>query len=156
MVTKMLYSDENSNVRRHSSLDQYRGFLAVAKKGGWAPIVFEQLDGITCETLHTHPVILSFGSDLGYHFPEASCSYLSEKFVHFDKRTVEQALLPECMGGTGEFYEYFVDANAFINFDNATSVGTKDVVKLRVGLDYVRADEILPSSDIDSDSSSST
>lgn len=156
MTTEILYADENPSVKRHSSLDQYKGFLAVAKKGGWAPIVFDQLDGITCETLHTHPVVISFGDDLGFHFPEAECTYLSEKFVHFDKKTVEQALLPECMGGTGEFYEYYVDANAFINFGDGTSVGTRDVVKLRVGLDYVKSDETLPSSDIDSDSSSST
>lgn len=143
---KMLYPDEgNEQVHRHSSIDQFRGFLSTMVKGGWAPIVFDQLDGITCETIKSHPVIISFGGDLGYVFPEAHCSYASDKFVVFDKEGVEQQLLPECFGEGGEFYDTFIKSNSFINFDNDTSLGAHNKKRLRVGLSYVVADETLPS-----------
>ena len=94
MAFDILYPDEgNEQVHRHSSIDQFRGFLSTMVKGGWAPIVFDQLDGINCETIISHPVIISFGDDIGYVFPEAHCSYASDKFVYFDKEGVEQRLL---------------------------------------------------------------
>ena len=144
MSRQMLYPDEKPMVKRHSSIDQFRDFLSVMKKGGWTPIVFDQLDGIVCETVKSHSVVISFGDDIGYVFPEAHCSYTSDKFVYFDKNGVEHKLLPECMGGKGEFYELFVKSNLFVNFDNDTSVGTSSVNRLRVGLDYVLSDETLP------------
>lgn len=144
MSRPMLYPDEKPMVKRHSSIDQFRDFLSVMKKGGWAPIVFDQLDGIVCETIKSHPVVISFGDDIGYVFPEAHCSYTSDKFVYFDKNGVEHKLLPECMGGKGEFYELFVKSNLFVNFDNDTSVGTSSVNRLRVGLDMVLAENNLP------------
>lgn len=145
---EILYPDEgNEQVHRHSSIDQFRGFLSVMKKGGWTPIVFDQLDGINCETIISHPVIISFGGDIGYVFPEAHCTYASDKFVYFDKEGVEQKLLPECFGEGGEFYEEFIRANTFLNFDNDTSVGVHNKKSLRTGLSYVLADETLPAVD---------
>lgn len=145
MAYPILYADEShEQVHRHSSIDQFRGFLSVMIKGGWAPIVFDQLDGITCETVKTHPVVISFGGDLGYVFPEAQCSYASDKFVVFDKEGVEQKLLPECFGEGGEFYDTFVKSNSFLNFDDDTSLGVHNLKRTRVGLSYVVADETLP------------
>ena len=144
MSRPMLYPDEKPMVKRRSSIDQFRDFLSVMTKGGWTPIVFDQLDGITCETIKSHPVILSFGDDIGYVFPEAHCSYASDKFVYFDKDGVEHKLLPECMGGKGEFYDFYFKGLSFINFDNGTSVGTHSNAQLRVGLDYALSDETLP------------
>ena len=107
MAFEILYPDEsNEQVHRRSSIDQFRGFLSTMVKGGWAPIVFDQLDGINCETIISHPVIISFGGDVGYVFPEAYCTYASDKFVYFDKEGVEQKLLPECFGGGGDWYIY--------------------------------------------------
>lgn len=139
-----LYPDESPSVKRHSSIDQFRGFLSVMVKGGWAPIVFDQLDGITCETIFSHPVVISFGGDVGYIFPEAHCTYASDKFIYFDKEGVEQRLLPECFGGGGELYDTFIKSNSFINFDDDNSVGAHNEISLRTGLDYVLADETLP------------
>lgn len=141
---EMLYPDEHEQVHRHSSIDQFRGFLSTMVKGGWAPIVFDQLDGINCETIMSHPVIISFGGDVGYVFPEAHCTYASDHFVYFDKEGVEQKLLPECFGGGGEFYDTFVKSNSFVNFDDDSSVGAHNTKKLRTGLSYVLADENLP------------
>lgn len=143
----ILYPDEHDQVHRHSSIDQFRGFLSTMVKGGWAPIVFDQLDGINCETIISHPVIISFGGDVGYVFPEAHCTYASDHFVYFDKEGVEKKLLPECFGGGGELYDAFVKSNSFVNFDDDSSVGTHNTKTLRTGLSYVLADENLPAVD---------
>lgn len=144
---EILYADEKENVRRHSSIDQFNGFLSAYKKGGWAPILFDQLDGIICETIKTHPVVISFGDDLGYVFPEAHCTYSSDHFVTVDKEGKEQEILPECMGGKGEFYEFYSKSNSFIDFDDDRSLGVHNTKKLRTGLDYVKAEETLPAVD---------
>lgn len=148
MAFPILYPDEgNEQIHRHSSIDQFRGFLSTMVKGGWAPIVFDQLDGINCETIKHHPVIISFGDDIGYVFPEAHCTYASDKFVYFDKSGVEKRLLPPCFGEGGEFYDKFVKSNIFVNFDGpdgGSSVGVHETKTLRTGLSYVLADTNLP------------
>lgn len=145
MAFDVLYADESEQkVKRHSSIDQFSGFLSVMKKGGWTPIIFDQLDGITCDEIKTHPVAISFSNDVGYVFPEAHCTYASDKFVYFDKEGVEQRVLPACFGEGGQFYDIFVKGFSFINFDDDTSVGTHNIYKSRTGLDYVVADETLP------------
>lgn len=140
----MLYATEDAMVHRYSSIDQFKGFLSAYKKGGWSPIVFDQLDGIICETIKSHPVIISFGDDLGYVYPEAHCTYSSDHFISVDKEGKEQELLPECMGGKGEFYEFYVKSNSLIDFDDDTSLGVHNTKRLRTGLDYVKSDETLP------------
>ena len=147
-MSQILYADEGKEqVHRHSSIDQFKNFLSVMKKGGWAPIVFDQLDSIICGEIKSHPIIISFGDDIGYVFPEAHCVYASDKFVYFDKQGVEQKILPECFGGGGAFYEEFINANTFVNFSNDASVGTHNTLWLRTGLDLVLADKNLPSVD---------
>lgn len=143
----ILYPVNDAQVHRHSSIDQFRGFLSTMVKGGWAPIVFDQLDGINCETIISHPVIISFGGDVGYIFPEAHCTYASDHFVTVDKEGVEQKLLPECFGGGGEFYDAFIKSNSFINFSNDSSLGVHNTKTTRTGLSYVTADENLPAVD---------
>ena len=151
MAFDILYPTDDAQFHRHSSIDQFRGFLSTMAKGGWVPIVFDQLDGINCETVISHPVIISFGDDIGYIYPEGHCPYSSDHFIYVDKYGVEQKLLPECFGGKGEFFEYFSDKNAFINFDavggDASSLGLHQSKELRVGLSYVIADKTLPAVD---------
>lgn len=145
MAYSMLYPDEgDEKVKRKSSIDQFRGFLSVMTKGGWTPIVFEQLDGIACDHIRSHPVIISLGDDIGYVFPEAHCSYTSDKFIHFDKEAVEQKPLPNCFGGGGEFYDAYIRKNTFVNFDDGSSCGLHNRQELRTGLSYVICDENLP------------
>lgn len=143
----ILYPTDDAQVHRHSSIDQFRGFLSTMVKGGWAPIVFDQLDGAVCDVVKHHPVIIAFGNDVGYVFPEAHCSYASDHFVYFDKEGVEQKLLPECFGGGGEFYQEYVRKNTFVNFDSDDSVGVHNRKELRVGLDFCLADKNLPAVD---------
>lgn len=147
MIRGMLYPDESPQVFRRSSIDQYKGFFAVEKKGGWAPVIFDQLDGINCETIYAHPVVISFVDDIGYHFSDAECSYASDHFVYFDKDGVEESLLPECMGGGGESYVKFIEEYSFVNFDLNSSLGSHNENRLRVGMSYVLADKTLPADD---------
>ena len=152
MAFPILYAEEKEQVHRHSSLDQFKdGFISAWKQGGWAPILFDQLDSIgECSGIKSHPVIVSFGYDLGYIFPEKKCTYVSDRFIYFDKRGVEQRVLPECFGGKGEFFDLYVDKSSFINFDGddgGSSLGTHNKTTLRIGVDYVKADETLPAID---------
>lgn len=144
MAREMLYPDESPMVHRRSSIDQYSGFISVMDKGGWSPIVFDQLDGIYCETIKSHPVIISFGNDIGYEYKDAECSYASDHFVTVDKYGVEEELLPTCMGGEGEMYVKFIKSNSFVNIGDA-SLGVHNQKNLRVGLDYVLSDKTLQS-----------
>lgn len=140
-----LLPDEGSEqVHRHSSIDQFRGFLSTMVKGGWAPIVFDQLDGINCETIMSHPVIISFGDDIGYVYPEAHCTYASDHFITADKQMIETAVLPSCFGGGGEFYDVYIKSNSFVNFSDDSSVGSHNEKRLRTGLSYALADQNLP------------
>lgn len=143
---EILYATNDAQVHRHSSIGQFKdGFLSTWKKGGWAPIVFDQLDYINCEGIHSHPVIIDMtGESLGYIFPEAKCTYSSNKFIYFDKEGVEQRILPACFGKGGEFYDAWVRSNAFVNFDGDSSVGVHEKTTLRVGMSYCLADETLP------------
>lgn len=146
MAFDILYATNDAQVHRHSSLDQFKdGFLSAWVKNGWAPIVFDQIDGIgECSGIKSHPVAISFGDDLGYVFPEGKCVYFSDHFITVDKNGVEYKQLPECFGGNGELYPTFVSSNAFLNFDNDSGLGVHQAKALRVGLDYVKADETLP------------
>lgn len=146
-MAEFLYPTDDIKVHRHSSIDQFKGFLSAWEKGGWAPVIFDQLDGIVCETMKTHPVAISFGGDLGYLYPEAHCTYSSDHFIYVDHEGVEQKILPECFGGSGDFYDAFVKKFSFVNFDGddgGSSLGLHQTKNLRVGLDYVTAEETLP------------
>lgn len=141
---EILYATNDAQVHRHSSLDQFKdGFLSAWVKNGWAPIVFDQIDGIgECSGIKSHPVAISFGSDLGYVFPEGRCAYFSDRFIVVDKQGVEQKVLPECFGEG--FYETYIDKHSFVNFDSGDSLGIYQAKTLRVGLSYVKAEETLP------------
>lgn len=141
-MAEMLYPSENPMVERRSSIGQFKNFLAVIKKGGWAPIVFDMLDYIDCDKVKTHPVAITFGDD-SYIYPEGRCIYENDTWVTVDKRGVEEKLLPECFGGQGETYETFVDSNSFVNFDDS-ALGVHNKTTLRVGTSYVKCDETLP------------
>lgn len=144
MAFPILYADETERVHRYSSIDQFKdGFLSAWKLGGWAPILFDQLDSIReCSGIKSHPVIVSFGNDLGYIYPEKKCTYMSDRFIYFDKQGVEQKALPECFGEG--FYDKWIDADAFVNFDGDNSLGVHNETTLRVGTSYVKCDETLP------------
>lgn len=143
MSFPLLKSSDDSNFKLNSSIDQFKGFLSVWTRGGYTPIVFDSLDGITCETVHTHPIIISYNDELGYKFSDAECTYASDLYVYYDHQGVEEYKLPEWFGGSGEFYDKFVKSNSFVNFEH-DSLGVHNDKSLRVGTSYYTTNEILP------------
>ena len=143
-MTEMLFPDENPQAKRLSSINQFSNFLSVMKDGAWSPVVFDQLDGIRCETVKSHPVILETKPTLGHIFPEKQCTYVSDRLLSFHKEGVEQRLLPEAFGGKGEFYDAFIDEDSLVGLGPNTVLGLRSVEKRRVGLDYVVSDQTLP------------
>lgn len=146
-MAEVLLPNEKPQVHRHSSIDQFDGFLSKWTQGGPAPIVFDMIDGITCETIKSHPVVIDLcGDSLGYVYPEAHCTYVSDKFITVDKEGIEQVVLPSIFGGNGELIDVYTNKTAFVNFDNS-SLGVRNRSQLRTGLDYVKASETLPAVD---------
>lgn len=146
-MTEILYASEDEQVKRYSSIDQFKEYVHTTKQGGSCPIIFDQLDGIgECGGIKSHPVAITFGES-DYIYPEGRCTYVSDHFIYVDKEGVEHRLLPECQGGLGEFYDVFVKSNSFVNFDDDSSLGLHNETTLRVGLDYVKASETLPPAD---------
>ena len=145
MASQMLYPINDAEVHRHSTIDQFKNFLSAWKKGGWVPLIFDQLDGIVCETVKTHPVAITFEErPLGYVYPEAECVYFSDKYVYFDKQGVEYRVLPDIFGGNGELFPEYVSKNSFLNFSTDDSLGAHSERRFRVGTSYVTADGTLP------------
>lgn len=147
MAFPILYAEEKEQVHRQSSIDQFNGFLSKWKQGGPAPVVFDKIDGIHCNTIKSHPVVIDLrGDSLGYVYPEAHCTFLSEKFITVTKEGVEQKILPSIFGGNGELIDVYTNKDAFVNFTDS-SLGVRNRIQLRTGLSVVKAKETLPAVD---------
>lgn len=144
MKLEYLNDSDEYNVRRHSSIDQYGAFLSVKKGGVNIPLRFDSLDWINCEGIKTHPIIISDGNDLGYNFPVGHYTYFTDTYLLGDRKEVVVEKLPHWFGEG--WYEKALNEKVFTNFDDA-SLGLRNRVDLRIGEDYVSADNILDDSD---------
>lgn len=144
---EILSPDESPAVHRYSSIDQFKGyFVTTYERGGWVPIMFDSLDGITCEKVHSHRIAITGEGDIGYQYSDGECVYASDMYMYFDQQEKVLKPLPCYMGGEGEFYEPFRKSNSFLNGDDV-SLGIHSTKRYRVGLSYVKADEFLPAVD---------
>ena len=146
MATEYLNDADETNIHRHSSVNQYGNFLAVQKGGVNIPLRFDKLDWINCDGIKTHSVIISDGDDIGYHFPVGHYTYFTDDYLIMDRNEVVVKKLPKWYGEG--WYEKALNEKVFTNFDGA-SLGERNRVDLRVGLDYILADETLDSADED-------
>lgn len=144
MKIEYLNDADEYNVRRHSSVDQYGSFLSVKKGGVNIPLRFDSLDWINCDGIKTHPVIVSDGNDLGYHFPVGHYTYFTDTYLIMDRKEVVVKQLPKWYGEG--WYEKALNQKVFTNLDGA-SLGMRNRVKLRIGLDYVNCDKVLDDAD---------
>lgn len=150
---KVLLPNEERKTTAHSSIDQYHGFIATYERGGWTPIQFDYLDYIRCigceggdkYEVVTHPVIIEFDDEIGYHFPIGECKYTTDDYLMFDREEVELLPLPEFYGDG--FYEAHYNGKIIANFDEGGATGVRNNYRLKVGMDYVLAKDILPASD---------
>ena len=149
---KILFPDEEKRVSTHSSIDQYKKFLATYERGGWAPIEFDYIDYIRCVDcegkdkyeVKTHPVIIEFDDKIGYNFPIGSCSIVTDEYIKFDRTGTELLPLPEEYGDG--FYERALTGEEIVNFDGG-AIGTRNNYRLKIGQDYYLASEFLPAED---------
>lgn len=144
MKIEYLNDADEYDVRRHSSIDQYGAFLSVKKGGVNIPLRFDSLDWIDCDGIKTHPVIISDGSDIGFNYPIGHYTYFTDTYLIVDRNEVVVKKLPEWYGAG--WYEKALREKNFINFDDS-SLGERNRVDLRIGKDYVKADEMLDSVD---------
>ena len=144
MKVDYLNDADEANVHRHSSANQYGNFLAVQKGGVNIPLRFDSLDWINCEGIKTHPVIVSDGDDIGYHFPIGHYTYFTDTYLIMDRNEVVVKQLPKWFGDG--WYEQYLNEKTFTNFDGC-SLGERNRVDLTIGLDYILADDILDSAD---------
>lgn len=144
MKITYLNDADQTDTHRHSSIDQYGSFLSVKKGGVNVPIRFDSLDWINCEGIKTHPIIISDGTDIGFNFPVGHYTYITDDYILMDRKEVVVRKMPEWFGKG--WYEKALNEKVFTNFDNG-SLGMRNKVNLRIGLDYVLTDEILDDSD---------
>lgn len=142
---EVLFHDDDRKVHAHSSIDQFSKFIATYERGGWAPIQFDYLDYIDCDKVVSHPIIIEFDDKLGYYFPIDECEFETSDVVLMDQQGIVLRELPECYGEG--FYQAWEDGQEIINFDNCKSLGTHNRYRLKIGTDYLLAEEFLPAED---------
>lgn len=146
MVIEYLNDADETDIYRRSSVDQYNGFLSVKKGGVNIPLRFDKIDWIDCDGIKTHSVVISDGNDMGYNFPVGRYTYFTDTYLIMDRKEVVVKQLPEWFGKG--WYEKALNEKVFTNADNG-SLGNRNKVELRIGLDYVDTDEGLDSADED-------
>lgn len=144
MNIQTLYPIDDDHVERKSSIFQHADLLSVMKKGEWCPVVFDHIDGVECEKLHTSKRALRVAEGLNYTFPVGTCHYAHDDLVLSQKDKIELRVLPEEFG-TG-LYQTHERKNVFTNVEDQ-AVGTHNDITLRVGKDYVRATTTLDAVD---------
>ena len=144
MTVDYLDEADEYDVRRHSSVNQYDAFLSVQKGGVNVPLRFDSLDWINCDGIKTHSVIISDGNDIGFNYPVGHYTYFTDTYLIVDRNEVVVKKLPEWYGAG--WYEKALREKNFINFDDK-SLGERNRVDLRIGKDYIKADEMLDSAD---------
>jgi hypothetical protein len=81
---------------------------------------------------------------LGFNFPVGHYTFFTDTYLIGDRKEVVVKKLPEWFG-TG-WYEKALNEKVFTNFDDS-SLGERNRVDLRIGLDYISSDDILEPAD---------
>lgn len=141
----VLIHEDDRKIHAHSSIDQFSKFIATYERGGWTPISFDYLDYIDCDKPVTHKVIIEFDDRLGYYFPIDECEFETDEYLLLDNQGVVLRELPECMGSG--FYQAWENSESIINFDGCSALGTHNKYNLKIGVDYLLAEDFLPAED---------
>ena len=144
MTVVYLDDADETDVKRNSSIDQHREFLSVKKGMNAIPIRFDKLDWVNCDGIKSHPIIISYGTDYGYNYQVRHYTYFTDKYLMMDRNEVVVKQLPHWYGEG--WYEQHIGKKTFTNFDDS-SLGVRNRIDLRIGTDFVSAEEILEDSD---------
>lgn len=135
----------DSAVKRHSSADQFASCPLTVMKGGIPiPISFDVIDYISCNRVVSHRAILGNPDDIGYNFPMMFTKKATDVYAVYDKAGVVTKQLP-AWAGEG-FYKEVQSGKSLLTADT-NALGVHNVEHLRIGLDYVLAEQTLPASD---------
>lgn len=138
-------------VSRKSSIAQYEGFVGVVHNGMFCPIVFDQLDGIVCGRVFSHPIMVYFGEWDGYHYPVERCTYTERTVISADDEGDSLQILPGQFGRGdcwhNHFYEEYHNREGVIVDDYGVFMGFEDTHTNTIGLDYVTAEDTLEAID---------
>lgn len=141
----VLIHDDDRKIHEHSSIDQFSKFIATYERGGWTPISFDYLDYIDCDKPVSHPVIIEFDDRLGYYFPIDECEFETDEYVLTETAGVVLKELPACMGEG--FYQAYEKSDLIVNFDDNSALSTHNRYMLKIGTDYLLAEDFLPADD---------
>lgn len=142
---QIVFSSDEAKAERHSSIDQFKKYIATKVGEAYRPIVFDNLDYIDCDRVASHPIIIEFDDKIGYHFPVAVYHTVTNQYDFFDRQ--EELLRPLPAWAGNGFYKTYEEGEIGINFDNNTALSHRNDQELVVGLDYVTAVNVLPDSD---------
>ena len=145
MSIPVLFHSDGPKVHAYSSIDQFSKFIATYERGGWTPISFDYLDYIDCDKPVSHPVIIEFDDRLGYYFPIDECEFETDEYVLPETAGVVLRELPECMGEG--FYQAYEKSDLIVNFDDNSALSTHNRYMLKIGTDYLLAEDFLPADD---------
>lgn len=135
---------DDPKLERRSSISQYKGMLSVEEKGEWVPIVFDSVDGILCDTMKSHKIMIALEPWIGYPFEVRNCEYEEEVYLMGQEEGEELKRLPEEFGDG--FYRSKYDRDVIVSGkDGALGLHTKKT--LRVGTDYVWGNDELEPAD---------
>lgn len=144
----LLHSDntaEDSTVKRHSSANQFASCPLTVMKGGIpVPITFDMVDYISCDRVVSHRAMLGDENSIGYNFPMMFTKKASDVYAVYDKAGVVVKQLP-AWAGEG-FYKEVETGKSLLTGDT-NALGVHNVEHLRIGLDYVLAEQTLPATD---------
>lgn len=138
----MLPAEDREQVKRYSSIDQYKCMLHVIEKGETLPITFDYLDKIDCKgRITSHKIIVKVGDWAGIHFPVATKKYRHTEILIGDYEDSEFYRDED-----GELHEQTEALKVAVG-GNGSLLGLTQEKELRVGLDYVWGDKTLEAVD---------
>lgn len=135
----------DSTVKRHSSANQFASCPLTVMKGGIpTPVTFDMVDYISCNRVVSHRAMLAEENNIGYNFPMMFTRKATDVYAVYDKAGVVVKQLP-AWAGEG-FYKEVETGKSLLTGDT-NALGVHNVEHLRIGLDYVLAEQTLPASD---------
>lgn len=140
MPIDYLVDSDDHKVTRHSSIYQYSGVLSVVEKGEIVPIAFDMIDGIDCDKVYSHKIMVTLEPWIGYEFPVGECKYRDISYFFGQDDTPQIEVLPDWFGEG--IYESRGVKNIVPTGDGG-ALGLDQAKTLRVGLDYVLANDYI-------------
>lgn len=145
----LLPPEGDTRLSNNSSIAQHASLFSALVGGEWVPIMFDEIEYIDCAdtcknkyTIHSHRAALTDGDDSQFTYPVGTCHYWNDEYILTDVQETVVKELPAYFGSGA--YEAFEKYKTFTNADDG-SLGQRQRIEYRIGLNYWTAKETLPS-----------